>query len=158
MDDFPQQGVTERDVRVVRPAGVHEDPSIDDIAKGRAHDGRREVAHRNEQFVVDPGPGRGRDPKDLLSRVRDRRDASEEDIPKSRRDGVATRLPRRRDHLFGVERVPIGPLQRPVDQPGVRLVAELVREQPGQVAPVEAREVDPIDALAALELGQEGHE
>ena len=94
MDDLPEEGVTERDVRVVRSAGRHEDPSIDDLAERGSHDRCREVGHRDEQFVVDPRPGGRRDAQDLLSRVRDGRDAGEHDIAKPRRDGVAVPVSR----------------------------------------------------------------
>ena len=158
MDDLPEEGVTKRDVRVVRHAGRHEDPSIDDLAERGSHDGRREFAHGDEQLVVDPRPGGRRDTQDLLPRVRDGRDAGEHDIAKPRRNGVAPGLARSRDHLLGVERIPVGPLQRPVDRPASGSCPSSSASKPRHLVPIEPREVDPVDALVALELGQEGQE
>ena len=67
-------------------------------------------------------------------------------------------LARRGDHLLGVERIPVGPLEGPVDQPRVRGVPELIRKQPSQLVTIEPGKVDAIDALVALELGQERQE
>ena len=158
VDDLPEQGVTERDMRVVLSTGRHEDPPLDDLAEGGSHLRCREVGHRDQQLVVDPRPGDRRDAQDLLAGVRDGRDAREDDIAQPRRDCVRAGLARRGDHLLGVERVPVGPLERPVDQPGVRGVTELIGEQPSQLVTIEPGKVDAIDALVALELGQERQE
>jgi hypothetical protein len=158
VDDFPQKGVTERDVGVLLSTSGHEDPSIDDLAEGGSHLGCREVAYRDQQLVVDPRPGDRRHAQDLLASIGDGRDAREDDIPEPRRDGVSAGLTRRGDHLFGVERIPVGPLEGPVDQPGLRGVTELIRKQSSQFLTIEPDEVDTIDPLVTLELGQERKE
>ena len=158
MDDLPEQGVAEHEVGIALSPGRHEDPSIHDLAKGIRTLGRREVRDRDEQLVVDPGPGRRCDAEDLLARLRDGATRART-TSRSRAGQLAVvRLARHGEDLFREEGVPTGPLQGPVDETGVRDMAELVGQQPRQVVPIEPGKVDPVDALAALELGQKGHE
>ena len=72
--------------RRVDLVGEHPDPvPLDDLAEGSSHLRCREVGHRDQQLVVDPRPGDGRDAQDLLPGVRDGRDPREDDIPQPRR-------------------------------------------------------------------------
>ena len=157
VDDLPEQGVTEREVRIVLSTGRHEDPPFDDLAEGCSHLRCREVqtATSNSSSTSFRPPTRREGPPGRRLR---RQPGARERHPQARRDSVGAGLARRCDHLLGVERVPAGPLEGPVDQSGVRGVTELIREQPSQFVTIEPREVDAIDALVALELGQERQE
>ena len=158
VDDLLQQGVagTRNAGRPCRPP-AHEDPPVDDLAQRLAHDRPAAVPTTvDEQFVVDPRAGRRGDPEHLLAGLGHRRDTCEHDSRS--RAGRAPSLVSRdgRQDLLGVERVAAGPLQRPVDEVRLGRPAELVGDEARQVVAVEPLEVEPIDALPALELGEVG--
>ena len=64
------------------------------------------------------------------------------------------RLPRRGKHLFGEEGVAAGALPDPIDELRVGSRAELVGEEQRELVAVKPPEIDAIDALATLELGE----
>jgi hypothetical protein len=77
--------VVEDVVRIRAATGRYQEAPADDLAKALAHQRRRKIDHGVEQCIVDPGPGGGRHPEDLLSGRRHRGDPGEHDIPKSSR-------------------------------------------------------------------------
>ena len=134
------------------PAGRHEDAPVDDLTQGFAHDGRRQLGHRREQLVVDPGAGRRRDTEDLLALLRDGRHPGQDDVAQPRRQVAVGRLSGGGEDLLGVERVPAGPRPDPVDEVRGGHLAELVGQQVRQLIAVEPAEVDPVDPVGALQL------
>ena len=140
-----------------RAACRDEDPPVDDLAERRANHRRRQLGHRGHQLVVDPGAGRGGHPEHLLAGLGHRREACQHDVAQARRQDAVARLASGGEDLLGVERVPAGPLPDPRRQVRIRRPAELVGDQAHEVVAIEPREVDAIDTLAALELGEVGH-
>ena len=119
VDDFLEQRVVEGVVRIRRTPGRDQDAPVDDLTKRLAHDRCRQVGDRDEQFVVDPGARGGGHTEDLLACLGNGRDTGEHDIPQAGWQLAATGLPRHREHLLRVERVPSGPFQRAVHELGI---------------------------------------
>ncbi len=158
MDDLPEQGVTERDVGVVLPpAGMRIRRSTTSRRAVRTTGaGSSHTATSSSSSILVPATDATRRtswPASETAATR-ARTTSRSRAGQRRLAGLA----RRGDHLLGVERIPVGPLEGPVDQSRLRRVTELIRKQPSQFVTIEPREVDAIDALVALELGQERQE
>ena len=140
----------------VPPAAI-EDPPVDDLAECRPNHRRRQLGHRGHQLVVDPGAGRRGHPEHLLAGLRHGRQASEHDVAQARRQHAVGRLAGRGQDLLGVERIAPGALPDPLRQVRLGHPAELVGNQAHEVVAIEPLEIDAIDALPALELGEVGH-
>ncbi len=156
VDHLLEEGVPEGQVRVGRPAGRDQDPAVDDLAERLAHDGRAELRDRGEQVVIDPGPRRRGDAEDLLALLGDGRHPRQDHVAEPRRQLAVRRLPGGGEDLLGVERVPVGPGPDPVDEVRGRRDSQLVGQQARQFVAIESPEVDPVDPLGALELGDIG--
>ena len=155
VDELAQEGVGEDVMRIVVPAGRHEDPTVDHLPQRRPNDRRRQSGDRLEERVVDPRTGGRGDTEDLLPRVGDRGQPRQDDVPEPGRHGPLVGLARGGEHLFREEWIAVGPLPDAVDEVGIRGWPGLLREQQREVVPPESRQVDPVDTFVALELREE---
>ena len=110
------RAVLERDVRVVRASGTHEDPAVDDLAQGGTNGGRRagrrptRAADRRRSAppAADATRRSSCPASDTAATPGASTTLAQAQPARPRRAGLA----RRGDDLLGIERVPVGPLQR----------------------------------------------
>ena len=168
------EGVGDRPVADVRIAIVriddrHEDPPFDRLAQRVADLARRPLHDLGEELVVDAAAGRRGGPEDLARRGRQPRDADQQDVPQARRQvegrGVVglrwaglvaagrSRLAAGVEELLNEEGVAVGPVEQGVDEFVVGIAAEGHGHEGADLAPPERAELDPLDVVLPLQLG-----
>ena len=104
--------------------------------------------------MVDPPARDGRDPDHGLGGFGQGDDPGEQDLPEGRRQPAAGGVLAGPEQLLDEERVAVGAAMDLVGEVAGRRGPEDRRQQRLRLGRVEAAQVDPLDATAALELGQ----
>jgi len=125
----------------------------DRLAQRRLHGVELQPGDRRERSLVEHAPDRdhARNPLRVGRELLDPRD---ERVAQALGRGAAAVEPGR-EQLLGVERVALAALEQPVEQRLVGLGAEDVAQRLGQLQAIERPQLDPADAVEALELGQQ---
>ena len=150
VDRLPHQGVAKGELvgrRVER-----QDVALDRLPQPGVDLGVVQPRDRPEQRDGDVRTGRRRDSEQVLGRLGQRRDASQQDLAQGRREDTDRRVGRQQ--LLDVEGVAIRPLGQLIDEAWWRVDSNRSNEL-GDLWPVEREQFDPFDVASPLELGHE---
>ena len=114
-----------------------------------------QLADRREQLRLHLAAGRRHDPERRLGVLGKDLKAAQQDVLQAWRQVAPVAVVGDREQLLREERVALGAEEDSLDELVVRLLSEDAGQQVGDAGAVEAAEVEPLDASAAVESGQE---
>ena len=114
-----------------------------------------QFADRREQLRLHPAAGRGHDPERGLGVLGKDLEAAQQDVLQARRQTAPVAVVGDRKQFLREERVALGAEEDPLDQLVVGPRPEDAGQQVGDAGTVEAGEVQPQDASATVQSGQE---